>query len=206
MPDEVHTGGTAQPTSAAGTSPSTTTDAPPVSGVPDGVQRRIDAVVAKEKLAQERAEAAEARARELEDKLKSESELAMEKYANERLEQFRKSQHEPLATSAEQMKTALESQVSVYRESIPEERRPESFASLPLVQQLDAYRTLAESLGTGNATLPPTGKSPSPPTPEAKARIAHSDVLKWGADPAVWKQHREDVLLAQREGRIDFDR
>lgn len=207
MPDEVKTGGEAQPTSAVETSPTTTTEAPPVSGVPDGVQKRIDSVVAKEKLALERAEAAERRLQELEDKHKSESELAMEKYAAEKLDRFRETEHAPLATSAEQMTAALEAQVSVYRDGVPEESRPASFDDLPLVQRLDAYRTLSATLNAGSAPPPPsTGGATNPPAPTVATRIAHSDIVKWGQDPAVWKEHREEVKKAQAEGLIDFDK
>lgn len=202
MSDETKTGGEAQPKSATAEPAEKATVTASDSAAQDGVQKRIDAITAEKKLALERAEAAERKAKELEDKLKSESELAMEKYAEEKISQFRATEFEPLSASAKQMEEALNAEIAIYREKVPEDKRPKSFDSLGLVPQLEAWRALAAGLGTGVG--PAINSGGNPPTDDGKI-IRGSDIRKWNQDPSVWREHREEVLAAQNTGRIKWD-
>jgi len=178
------------------------TSTPGDSGVSIGVQQRIDTLTVQKQKAIDEADALRAKLEKIEQEHMSEQEKAKVAYANEQVEKFKATEHNPLAASAEQMKQVLEAQVNVYRERVPEERRPASFESLPLVQRFDAYRTLAESMDSTSAAKGFDG-SGSPAGGEKKGRIWKlSEINQHSGDPAWWKENREEILKAQKEGRV----
>jgi len=200
----VKTEGNAQPPSAEGSQP-TAVATPANDGVPDGVQARLNTMAAQKNQAVSEAEQLRAENAKLRETMKSEQEKAMDVYANERLEQFKVSEHTPLATIAEQMKGVLQIQVDEYKNAVPEERRPASFDALPLVQQFEAYKSLALSLaGSGGKPRPtPVNGGGNPLDANEGRRIwKQSEIRANNSDREWWSANREDILAAQREGRI----
>lgn len=201
MADEPKTDGTAQTESATAKpaekqATGTATD----SAASTGVQSRIDALVAERNRERDRAVAAEQRAQELADKLKTDSELAMEKFAGEKVDAFKKAEYEPLATSAEQMKTALQSVIDGYKNRVPEDKRPTSFDSMGIVPQLEAWRALAD--GLSQDTKPAISGGANPPDKPTGRTWKFSEITEMSRDPKKWEEHREEIIEAQRNGRV----
>jgi len=201
-----NTEGNAQPTSAEGSSP-TTVAAPANDGVPSGVQARLDTMAAQKNQAVKEAQDMRAELDRLREQTKSDQEKAMDAFAKERLEQFKVAEYDPIATIAEQMKGVLQTQVDEFKSRVPEDKRPASFDTLPLVQQFEAYKALASSLGTGTPTTrPPVNGGGNPPNANEGKRIwKQSELRANNSDAEWWKSHREDILAAQREGRILYN-
>ena len=213
MTDESKTGGNVQPISTEGSQPATATAAaaPTDTGVSQGVQQRIDQIIARSKTAIEQAEAraiaAERRANELEEANKDERQKAMDAFASEHLNKFKATEYGPLAASAEQMKAVLEAQTSALRERIPEDKRPTSFDALPLVAQFEAYKALADSLGNGGASAPSITSGGNPGMTSTAGKVWKLSEINANSGNREWyAEHGPDIRSAQKEGRILYDK
>jgi hypothetical protein len=204
MTDESkNTGGEAQAETGAAESSTNneTVQTSSNTGVPEGVQKRLDAMTARTKTAEEKAVDWEAKYNAEREKSKSEQEKAMDMYATEKLEQFRVTEHTPVITERDTLKGAVESVVESLKQQIPEDRRPD-FSSLPLAAQLDAYGKFVEGLDISKSALTAVDSGGNPTTKPAGRKWKLSEINAGRDKPEWWREHREDILQAQKEGRI----
>ncbi len=204
MTDESkNTGGEAQAeTSAAESSTNNeTVQTSGNTGVPEGVQRRLDAMTARTKTAEEKAEDWEGKYNAEHEKNKSEQEKVMDMYATEKLEQFRVTEHNPAITERDALKGAVESVVEELKQQIPEDRRPD-FSSLPLAAQLDAYGKFVTGLEVGTSVPAAVDSGGNPATKTTGRKWRMSEIHAGRDDREWWKENREDIIKAQADGRI----
>jgi len=201
-----NTGGNVEPTTTVATQTTTAAVAPADTGVQSNVQTRIDGITAQKNEWQKKFEESQTALAEEQKKNQSEQEKAMNVYADQKLEQFKLTEHDPLTASADEMKGALQTQVDHYKGLVPEEKLPllAAFDKLPLVQQLGAYQAFASGMDTN--TTPPAIDGSGNPAPAATGkRWTRTEIRAINGDPVKWREHREDILAAQAEGRVDWD-
>lgn len=175
-----------------------------------GFQHRIDGLTAQLGRKDEKIAEMEKRLNELAEANKSEQQKLIDAAADERLEQFKKQEYEPLTTKAEQMSAALSKQIELHKAQLPEEKRG-LFESLPLVEQLNAYQTLTAEL-TGSQTVS-VGGTANPPEQRAKERIAGSEFRQWqnlnkndAEQLELYDKYKAEMQAAYRDKRIDWER
>ena len=206
MTDEsVKTGADAQAiNNAEGAAPIQTPEQPGNPGISSGVQQRIDQMTARTKAAEEKTAAAETALEAERLKNKSEQEKAFDLYASEKLEQFRVTEHDPIITERDALKGAVEGVVETLKQQIPEDKRPD-FSGLPLRDQLEAYSKFSAALETGPAAPAGVDSGGNPPSAPSGRKWKLSEIRANNSDQEWWRANREDILRAQKEGRVLLD-
>ena len=137
---------------------------------------------------------------ELVEKTKSEDERRVDALVQERVN----TEYGEKLQRLESYEAELGKKRDALVETLPEEHRGMIDPHATVVQQIKQAEGVLSLLKIDRPT--PTGGSANPPTKEVGGRIAYSDITRWGQNMDVWREHREEVRAAQREGRIDYDR
>lgn len=175
-----------------------------------GFQARIDGLTAQLGRKDTKIQELEGKLNQVIEANKSEQQKLIDAAADERLDQFKKQEFEPLTAEAEQMSAALNEQVDKLRAKLPEGDQ-ELFASLPLVEQFKAYQTLAAKLAGGQTAS--VGGGVNPPEQKPRQRIAGSEFREWQRldmhnkkQREMYESSKEEMQAAYREQRIDWGR
>jgi len=180
-------------------------------GATKGLETRVHGLTAEKGRLTEQLGDLQRRYDELADKYKTDSERAIEQARRDAVEQFKKSEFEPVTTKATAYEARLDAQIASMKANIPDGTLPEDFDSKDTVYKFDFLRALTAQ--QGHQPTQPVGQPVNPQGPQAKRVVPGTEFRAWQntnmynpEQKAEYEAKKAEMMEAHREGRIDFSK
>jgi hypothetical protein len=177
-----------------------------------GLEQRIHGLTAEKGKAIDALGDLQKRYDELADKMKTDNERATDQAKRDAVEQFKKSEHEPVTTKATAMEARLDAQIASMSANLPEGvALPPDFEGKDTMYKFDFLTAL--TAGQANQPTPTVGNPVNPGQPAAKRIVPGSEFRAWQntnmynpEQKAEYEAKKQEMTEAHREGRIDYSK